>query len=276
MVKRLRFSLIMVMVFLLMAVLAVGCGSTDPATGSSQMEQESQPDSTADNILVYCGAGLRRPMEELGQLFQEETGTCVQFSFGGSAQCVSQILTVNKGDVFLPGDVAELKQLQEKNKILEQKPVVLHIPALAVPKGNPAGITGLKDLTKPGIKVVLGDPQANPIGKLADKVLKGAEIFDQVEPNIVARTATASELVTYLSMEQADAAVIWEDNLVGNDQIEVVPTSEFEKFIKTVPAALLDCSLKPEIGKKFMEFVSSPAGLNIWEKWGFKATPEAQ
>lgn len=276
MVKRLRFSLIMVMVFLFTAVLAGGCGSTDSATGSSQMEQETQPDSTADSILVYCGAGLRRPMEELGQLFQEENGTCVQFSFGGSAQCVNQILTVNKGDVFLPGDVAELKPLQEKDKILEQKPVVLHIPALAVPKGNPAGITGLKDLTKQGIKVVLGDPQANPIGKLADKVLKGAGIFDQVEPNVVARTATASELVTYLSMEQADAAVIWEDNLVGNDQIEVVPTSEFEKFIKTVPAALLDCSQKPEIGKKFMEFVSSPAGLNIWQKWGFMAASEAQ
>ncbi len=213
-------------------------------------------------------------MEEIAAIFQEETGITVQFSYGGAAQCVSQILTVDKGDAFLPGDVAELEKLAEKDKINLQKPVVLHIPVLAVPKGNPAGITGIEDLAQTGVKVVLGDPKANPIGKLADKALKDCGLFERVQPNIVARTATVNELFAYLNMKQADAAVIWEDNLLGNEKIELVPTSDFDNYIKHVPVVSLKCSQNPEAARQFVECVTGEKALAVWEKCGFKPAPE--
>lgn len=248
-----------------------GCKFTDNSAKSTEGKEQLQQNS----ILVYSGAGLRKPMEELGKMYQEKTGTSVEFSYGGSAQCVTKILTINKGDIFLPGDVAELKPLLEKDKITAQKPVVLHIPVLAVPKGNPAGITGLQDLTKPGLKVVLGDVKANPIGKLADRVLKDAGIFEQVEKNVVARAATVNELFTYLAMRQADVSIIWEDNLVGNDKLELVQTDGLAKHIKTVPIVSLKCSQNPEAAAQFLNFVSSKEAQAVWAKWGFKPAPES-
>ena len=273
--NRLFWSTMLILTFIILGV-TNGCNSKNTeGPNDMQVSQKMQQSSQQKELLVYCGAGLRKPMEEIAAMFQEETGNIVQFSFGGSAQCISQILTVNKGEVFLPGDKAELKELIKKDKIDRQKPVVLHIPVLAIPAGNPAGITGIKDLTKPGIKVALGDPKANPIGKLADQMLKDQGIYEQVAPNIVVRTATVNELFTYLALRQADAAVIWEDNLLGNNKIDIVPAADFDRYIKIVPVVSLKCAANPQAANEFVEFVAGKKAMAVWKKRGFKPAPEA-
>lgn len=269
--KRFReiISIIMMMAFLM--ILAAGCKS-GPATTSTTTGVTAG--TQGKTLLVFAGAGLNKPVDELGKQFQEKTGITVQFTYGGSAQCVSQILTVGKGDLFLPGDVSELKPLIDKGLVVQQKPLVYHVPVLGVPKGNPAHITSLQDLAKPGIKVALGDPQANPMGKLSDKVLQDLGIFDKVSPHVVARAATCDPLITYLSMKQVDAALIWEDSLQSNDKIEAVNAPELKNYIKKVPATALKCSQEPELAAKFLDFLSSPDGTAIWEKWGFKPVKE--
>lgn len=265
--------IILSLTLLVSSMVMVGCNKKS-ASAPDSSTPGSSTEGEAKSLIVYSGAGLRKPIEELGKMFEEETGIEIQFTYGGTAQLIGQILTVDKGDVFLPGDVAELEPLREKDKVAEEKPVVYHIPILAVPKGNRADIKSLADLKNPGIKVVLGDPEANPIGKLSEKILKEKGIFEQVEPNIVARAATVNEMFAYLAMEQVDASIIWEDNLVGNDKIEIVETSDFDEYIKKVPIVTLKCSKKPESAVQFMDFVSSSKGIKIWEKWGFKPTAE--
>ncbi len=262
-------------ILLAVALLTAGCGSQQNlATTSGTPGDNGKQGVEGKSILVYCGAGLRKPMDELGKMFQEETGIMVELSFGGSAQCTAQILTTEKGDVFMPGDVAELQPLTEKGKVKLQKPVVLHIPVLAVPKGNPAGIKSLQDMAKQGVKVALGDPQSCPIGKVADKILKDQGLLEEVEPNVVVRTANVSELFTYLALQQADAAIIWEDNLVGDDKIEAVSVPEMKQYIKTVPVASLKFSQQPEAATQFMDFVTSEKAMAVWKKWGFKPALE--
>ncbi|HHP50464.1 MAG TPA: molybdate ABC transporter substrate-binding protein [Moorella mulderi] len=226
-------------------------------------------------LILYSGAGLKKPVEEIGAAFEKKTGIKIQYNFGGSAHLNNQILMSQQGDVYLPGDVGELKPLKEKNMILWEKNVVYHIPVLAVPKGNPQGIRGLSDLARPGVKVALGDPQANPIGKLADAVLKENYLLDQVNKNVVMRTPTVSELVVYLSEKQADATIIWEENyFAAKDKLEIVPVPELEKHRKTVPVTVLSCTKNKEWAQKLAEFFLSPEAEAIWQKWGYKRVEE--
>lgn len=266
-------SVILSLVLLTSFLLMTGCGkkptpALDPSTDPSG--QDPSIESETRSIMVYSGAGLRKPVEELGKMFKDKIGVEAQFTYGGSTQLISQILMTDKGDVILPGDVENLKALRENDKIGTEKPVVYHIPVLVVPQGNPANIKSLDDLKNPGIKIVLGDPEANPIGKLSKKVLTEKGIYEQVKPNIVTRTATVNEMFAYLDMRQVDAAIIWEDNLIDNEKIEIVEIPDLEKYIKKVPVATLKCSENPELATQFMDFVSSPEGIKIWEKWGFK------
>lgn len=266
-------SIILSLVLLIGILSMIGCGKK-PASESDSPASGSTTGDEVKSIIAYSGAGLRKPIEELGKMFEDRTGIEVQFTYGGTAQLIGQILTIDKGDVLLPGDVEELKPLREKDKVGAEKPVVYHIPILAVPQGNPANVKSLDDLKKPGIKIVLGDPEANPIGKLSDKVLKEKGIFEEVEPNIVARAATVNEMFAYLAMKQADASIIWEDNLVGNEKIEIVETSDLDKYIKKVPIVTLKCSKNPEEATQFLDFVASKEGIEIWEKWGFRPSAE--
>lgn len=166
--KGLRAATLLLCLFLLGSLALAGCGNSE-----GRENQSSQAGANnAKSLLVYSGAGLRKPIEEIGAAFQAETGIKVTYTFGGAAQLNNQILLTNQGDVYLPGDIAELKPVREKNLVAWEKNVVEHIPVLAVPKGNPAGIHKLADLKRPGVKVALGDPKANPIGKLADQLLQ--------------------------------------------------------------------------------------------------------
>jgi molybdate transport system substrate-binding protein len=210
-------------------------------------------------------------VDEIAAAFEKETGIKVNLTYGGSAQLNSQILLARQGDVYLPGDVAELAPLREKNLIALEKAVVCHVPALAVPKGNPASVLTLADLARPGVRVALGEPTANPIGKLADKVLAEHHLLEAVTKNLVVRTPTVNELVVYLSTRQADAAIIWEENHRDfANQVDLIRLPELDKYVKTVPVAVLACAKEPEKARQLAAFIASPAGATIWQKWGYR------
>ena len=261
--------IILSFILLISFLLITGCGKRSTSTSDPPV-QDPPVGGKAKSIIVYSGAGLRKPIEELGRMFKDKTGVEAQFTYGNCAQLTNQILTVSKGDVLLPGDAEDIKVLREHDKIGAEKPLVYHVPILAVPQGNPANIKSLDDLKKPEIKIVLGDPEANPLGKLAKKILTKKGIYDQVKPNVVTQAATVNEMFVYLEMGQVDAAIIWEDNLVGNEKIEIVENSDFDEHIKKVPVTTLKCSENPELATQFMDFVSSSEGIGVWEKWGFR------
>lgn len=45
-----------------------------------------------DSLHGYCGAGLSELMEEIADLFEELEGVQIDYTFGGSAQHLSQIV----------------------------------------------------------------------------------------------------------------------------------------------------------------------------------------
>ncbi|HZJ76483.1 MAG TPA: molybdate ABC transporter substrate-binding protein, partial [Oscillospiraceae bacterium] len=209
-----KFSSIILCLILLTSLLSMtGCGkeSTSVPDSPTDLSTQEEPPTKGEtkSIMVYSGAGLRKPVEELGNMFKEKTGIEVQFTYGNCTQLTNQILTVDKGDVLLPGDAEDIKSLREHDKIGTERPLVYHVPVLAVPQGNPADIKSLDDLKKPGIKIVLGDPETNPLGKLAENILTKKGIYEQVEQNVVTRAATVSEMFVYLEMKQVDASIIW-------------------------------------------------------------------
>jgi len=261
----------------LVIIFLVGCGDatveqSTSAEAAPQAESSEQSVSNEDTtLLIYSGAGLRKPVEDIGSAFKEKTGIDVSFIFGGSAQLNSQILLTKKGDVYLPGDIGELEPLTEKELILDSKQIVYHIPVLVVAKNNPKNIYTLADLQKNDVKIALGDSKANPIGKLSNKLLDKNGILSAVEKNVVVRTSTVNELVLYVSEGQADAAIIWEENYFNaKNHLEIIDVPELKDFVKTVPVAVLKFSEQKTAAEKFYEYMTDDEAMDIWEKWGYR------
>lgn len=173
----------------------VGCGQK--SSDVSQQEQQNQ------SLMVYSGAGLRKPMDEIGNTFKKKFGVEINYTYAGSAQNVVQIELTEEGDAYIPGARHYIEVCQEKGLVKSMKTVAYHIPVIGVPKGNPAQITGLSDLTKSGVKVILGDERACAIGKVAQKLLERNNLIKAVEKNIVTKDATVNEIVVHTACDFA-------------------------------------------------------------------------
>jgi molybdate transport system substrate-binding protein len=270
---------IIVFLLLISCILFLGC--VDSTSDSVGYQDESASDSgnlgeqvSEEPLLVYCGAGMRKPMDEIGVLFEEEYGVPVQYNYAGSNTLLTQIELTGEGDVYMPGATYFFEVAAEKGFVDNSSNVAYHVPVIITPLDNPANIDSLDDLANDDVSVVLGDPQAAAIGVLCDKMLTKKGIYNQTEDNVVARGATVNELVTYITLGQADASIVWEDLVRNNDAVNVIEIAEDDNIIKIVPIATLTTSENPEIAAEFVDFVVSDEGHSIFEEYGFTLYPD--
>jgi len=229
---------------------------------------------TPQALMVYSGAGMRKPMDEIGTLFKQKYGVTVNYNYGGSNTLLSQIELTQQGDVYMPGATMYIEKAKEKGFVDYEQLVAYHVPVIAVPEGNPANITCLNDLTKPGVKVVLGDAKAAACGKIANKILGKNGIFDAVDANVIARTATVNELVVSTCMGTADASIIWKASLIGTEnKTDIIEIPKEQNIIKVIPIGTLTFSENKDMAKKFVDFVTSDKGKAIYAKYGFTPYP---
>jgi len=250
---------------ILVSPVLVGCNA-----GGTGNENKSGSQDQIKSLQVLSGAGLRKPMDEIGELFEQKYGVKVEYTYAGSAQNLSQIELSSRGDVYIPGAMYYYTAAKEKGLVDYKKDVAYHIPVIGVPKGNPANIKTLEDLKKSGVKVVLGDEKSCAIGRLAQKILEQNGLQEAVAKNIVAKAATVNELVVYLTMKQADASIIWEDNIAGVEEVEIVEIAKDKNQIKTIPACVITKSKQQELARQFVNFVASEEGKRIYKQHGFK------
>jgi ABC-type molybdate transport system substrate-binding protein len=123
--------------FLIVVTSIMGCSSGEEET---------------ESILVYCGAGMSKPMDEIGHIFLEKNNVEVRYNYAGSNALLNQMELTREGDAYMPGATMYIEIAKEKGLVSYSQLICYHIPVITVPKDNPAGITGLEDLGKPGIR----------------------------------------------------------------------------------------------------------------------------
>lgn len=260
--NKLKKWLVVLLVMGTIVSLVSGCSSK---AEESQEKVEAAQSLAGQTVFVYCGAGMTKPFGEIADKFKAETGCEMEVVYANAAQLQNQIKTTGEGDLFIAGSADELAPV--KDSITESKELVKHIPVLAVKSGNPLGISGLNDLTKEGVEVVLGDGEATPIGKIANKALTDLGILSNV--NVIARAATAPEIFNALSVDECDAIIVWKENVTGSTT-EIVKTTDLDAYVKKVPAAKLSSSKNTEALDAFMTFLDSDSAKAIWENYGYE------
>jgi molybdate transport system substrate-binding protein len=73
------------------------------------------------DLLLFAGAGLRQPADQMIQTFQKETGHTVRVTYAGSGQLMSSILASGQGDLFMPGAFFYIQKLEKMGRIDSSK-----------------------------------------------------------------------------------------------------------------------------------------------------------
>lgn len=232
-------------------------------------------------LTVYAAASLTDAFTEIGNDFEaSHPGVTIVFNFGGSQNLRTQIEQGAPADVYASANVKEMDTLVSQNLVEPGASKVFLTNQLVVilPKNNPAGISTLEDLDKPGLKLVLAAEEV-PAGRYARQVLDnlntrfGAAYNDSVLANVVSNEDNIRQAVTKVQLGEADASIVYVSDAVAVPELLRIEIPADANVIAEYPIAPLAGSANAELANEFIDHVLSTDGQATLEKWGF--TPVA-
>lgn len=242
-------------------LLAAGCGSTGTGSGGDSGGGRST------TLTVFAAASLTEAFGTLGKTFEaQHKGTKVRFSFGGSDTLAQQINNGAPADVFASASPKTMQMVTDaKNADGTPKTFVKNRLEIAVPKNNPAKITGLKDLANKKNKVVLCAPSV-PCGAAATKALAAARM--KVTP--VSQEKDVKAALTKVSLGEADAALVYRTDVkAAKGKVKGIDFPEANKAINAYPIVTVKDAPQKKLAQQFENLVLSPAGQKVLTQAGF-------
>ncbi len=190
----------------------------------------------------------------------------VRLSYAGSQTLASQLLQGAKADVFASADVEHMTAVEDAGLIDGTPQVFAHNRLeIAVAKGNPKNIRGLRDLSRKDLVVVLADPSV-PAGKYAQEVLAKAGATVKASSLELQVTGVLSKV----ALGEADAGIVYVSDVKTSGQVDGVPIPESENVIADYPIAILKGAPNLRLARSFVAYVLSSKGQAILEAAGFE------
>lgn len=260
---------------LLAAALATGilagCGAAGPAGpgGAAGQDGPAGPDGT---VTVFAAASLKSPFTELaGQFEAGNPGSRVRLNFAGSADLATQIVQGAPADVFASADSRNMNKLVEEGLVDgAARNFAANTLTIAVPPGNPAGITAFRDLGRPGIKVVVCASQV-PCGAVIGTI--AGETGTTLSP--VSEESSVTDVLGKVMSGEADAGLVYVTDAKGaGTKVESVPFPEAAKAVNTYPIATVKGARNKRAAEAFQELVLSSSGQAVLGAAGFGAPPQ--
>ena len=219
-------------------------------------------DEPGPTLTVFAAASLSDSFPALGRAYEAaHPGSRVVFSFAGSQTLVAQVQQGAPADVLVTADAATAEQVRDE---LAAPPRLLARNRLAIvtEPGNPLGIPTLRDLARPGVRVVLAGPTV-PVGKAARAALAEASVT--VRP--VSEEPDVKAVVQRVRLGEADAGIAYATDLVAaKDQVGGTPLPGVSNVL---PGAVLRSSGQAEAATRFLDLVLSPEGQRVLGTYGF-------
>jgi len=242
-------------------------------------------------VHCYVGGTMRPAMEELARLYEKDTGRRVMLDYGDSGACLVKAETTGRGDLVVVHDPFH-GALQHKGLTADGWITATLEPMIAVTKGNPKHIHGMKDLTQPGLRVVLTDETYSTAGRVNKVMFKKAGIEKAIETNVVTRLRAGGEAANAVVLGTADATIVWNAVIyLRRDKLDAIPIEPAYRAVPNVDAItsptfgpvdmgrirvtidVLKFSKQIEAARAFAEFAASPRGAEVWNRFGFSPAP---
>jgi molybdate transport system substrate-binding protein len=245
-----------------------GCSDSTGTTGSAASAGSSSAGVTGQ-VTVFAAASLTESFTKIGKDFEAvNPATKVVFNFAGSSALATQINDGAPADVFASAAPASIKPITDAgNGVGSPTTFVKNQLVIAVPKGNPKGIKGLSDLTKPGVKVALCAEQV-PCGAAAKKALDIAKV--KLTPVTLEQDVKGA--LSKVKLGEVDAALVYRtDAKAATAGVEGVEFPESAGAINEYPIIALKGGSNKAGGQAFIAYVLSDKGKSVLTGAGFQA-----
>lgn len=245
--------------FAAVAVLLAGCGGTSqPAVSSGA--------ALSGSITVFAASSLTAAFGTIGGDFQKAyPGSTVHFSFAGSSTLVGQIQQGAIGDILASADQPNMQKLVNAG-LTSGSPSIFARNKLqiVVPAGNPKHVSGLADLGRSGLIVVLCAP-AVPCGHYAAQALQKASVT--VKP--ASEETDVKAVLTKVALGEADAGIVYvTDVKAAGSQVKGIDIPDALNVIADYPIVVLKDSQNIALARAFIGYLHAN-GQKTLARYGF-------
>lgn len=239
-------------------------------------------DAWAENpeLTFFAGSVNRRALDPIIKAFEQREGATVNTVYNGCGILTGQMKSIARDhasgfpDTYMACDVYYMNTVKdwfEDRVNVSDTDIVI-----AVAKGNPKGIQSLNDLLKPGVRVVMGQPDQCTIGVLTRRLLESVGLYDKlINGNVVSQTSSSALLVPAVTTNSADAVLAYRtDTLAEQDKVDVISIAgDLAKAIQ--PFGVAKTSDHKYLARRLFETIagSHDAFESVGFHWRLNAEP---
>ncbi|MDR0493589.1 MAG: molybdate ABC transporter substrate-binding protein [Nitrososphaerota archaeon] len=253
--------------------------------------------SPSTELRIFMAASLTSIVANMTQEFEQTHNCNLLINSASSGTLYTQITQGSPCDIFMSADNKWTNQLKANDLLYQDTAIDFTNNSLSIilAPGNPAGITSLADLAKPGVKLVIAEPSV-PAGNYANQtiwkidstwgnasnpqyVISGtyinynASIYQNVRSyesnveNVVGQVALSGTTGLY------DAGIVYaSDGVYGAlsgqpTEFLKIPSEVNQKAIYSI--AIIGSTNQPELAQKFLDFWISQQGQSLLAYYGF-------
>ncbi|TFB57215.1 molybdate ABC transporter substrate-binding protein [Cryobacterium tagatosivorans] len=228
-----------------------------------------EPGAVAGTVVVFAAASLTEAFTALGEQFEaDHPGTSVTVNFGSSSALAQQLTAGAPADVFAAASPSAMGVVDEAGLVRGGATVFAsNSLRIAVPAGNPAGVTGLADFARGDLTVALCAPEV-PCGVLSAQVFADAGITPA--PDTLEQDVKAT--LVKVERDEVDCALVYRtDVLAAGGAVDGIDFPGADEAVTEYPIAMLSDAPNPAAARAFRDFVLSDTGTAALAAAGFGA-----
>ncbi|MBT2209369.1 MULTISPECIES: molybdate ABC transporter substrate-binding protein [Actinomadura] len=216
-------------------------------------------------LRVLAASSLTEAFGEMGLAYsQANPGVKVRLEFGGSQEMAGRLSDHDPGDVLVTADEASMRKADRY--LTGPRPVIAHNSmTIAVAPGNPRGIRDVRDLARPGLRVVAG-AEIVPVGRYARQVLARAGVSVRWRSEEISARAVLDRIRT----GDADAGLVYITDLgSAGAAASSVPIPANLNVTAAYPASAVRGGHHLDEANAFVSWLSTPEAQKLLGKYGF-------
>jgi molybdate transport system substrate-binding protein len=249
-------------------------------------------------LRVFIASSLIHVTEDMATQFEKDNNVKIILNADSSSTLYTQITAGAPADVFMSADQKWTKQLLTNDPGLlnsRYENFTTNSLEIILAPGNPANITSIADLAKPGVKLVLAAPSV-PAGSYANSTIwkidstwgnpnspqyVSSGIYKNfnasIYQNIVSYENSVEQVVGKVSLDvgTADAGIVFvSDGVYGANVGAQVTFIQIPAEINTqgiYGIGVVGSTPQSELAQKFMDYWLSEAGKALLTKYGFNS-----
>ena len=233
------------------------------------------PQVAKSDLVVYCAAGIRKPVEAAAKQYEEEFGIEVRLDYGSSGELESKLALefeseISRCDLYIPADKFFSARARDKGLTKESIPLAQQQVVVAIKPDAIGNFSSVEEMLTKELSFIICNEQAG-VGKKTKVQLESHELWDMVNFKKKASFPRVPEAANAVkTSENIDAAMIW-DATARQFGLKIIPCPEFKDSTSTISADVTSTTKKASTALHFARYLAAPEkGKPFFKKFHFE------